>query len=75
MKSANIQLETLVCPSCSQKIEGAVKKLDGIDQDSLKVSFASSKLKVDFDEEKVSIEHIEEAIQKVGFEVIKSRVK
>ncbi len=29
--SATIQLETLTCPSCIQKIEGAVKGLDGID--------------------------------------------
>ncbi|NLV89632.1 MAG: metal-binding protein, partial [Tissierellia bacterium] len=36
MKSATIQLETLACPSCSQKIEGALKALDGIDKDSIK---------------------------------------
>lgn len=75
MKSAHIQLETLVCPSCSQKIEAALKKLNGIQKDSLKISFANSKVKVDFDEETVSIEAIEEAIRRVGFDVIKSRVK
>ena len=37
MKSATIQLETLTCPSCMQKIEGALKGLDGIDQDTAKV--------------------------------------
>ncbi len=75
MKSANIQLETLVCPSCSQKIEGALKSLDGVQKDSLKVSFASSRVRLDFDQEAVSIEAIEEAIKRVGFDVIKSRVK
>ena len=75
MKSANIQLETLVCPSCSQKIEGALKSLDGVQKDSLKVSFASSKVRLDFDQEAVSIEASEEAIKRVGFDVIKSRVK
>ncbi|OLS02979.1 heavy-metal-associated domain-containing protein [Tissierella creatinophila] len=75
MKSATIQLETLACPSCMQKIEGAVKTLDGIDKDTLKVSFNSSKVKLDFDEEKISIDKIEEAITRVGYEVIKTKVK
>ena len=75
MKSATIQLETLACPSCMQKIEGAVKKLDGIDQDTLKVSFNSSRVRVDFEEEKVSIKEIEDAIIKVGYDVEKSKVK
>lgn len=75
MKSATIQLETLTCPSCMLKIEGALKGVDGIDQDTVKVSFNSSRSKMDFDENKVSIEEIEAAIKKVGYEVIKSKVK
>ncbi|MBC8589891.1 heavy-metal-associated domain-containing protein [Wansuia hejianensis] len=75
MKSATIQLETLACPSCMQKIEAAVKALEGIEKETVKVSFNSSKVKLDFDEEKVSIDQIENAITKVGYEVQKSRVK
>ena len=75
MKSATIQLETLTCPSCLQKIEGALKGLDGIDKDTAKVSFNSRKVKLDFDEDKVSIEEIESAISKLGYDVLKSRVK
>ncbi|NLJ57583.1 MAG: heavy-metal-associated domain-containing protein [Tissierellia bacterium] len=75
MKSATIQLETLTCPSCMQKIEGALKGLDGIDQDTAKVSFNSSKVKLDFDEDRVSIEEIENAIKKLGYDVLKTRVK
>lgn len=75
MKSATIQLETLTCPSCMQKIEGALKGLSGIDQDTIKVLFNSSKAKVDFDEDKISIEEIEGAINKLGYEVQKSTVK
>ena len=75
MKSATIQLETLACPSCMQKIEGALKALDGVDKDTVKVSFNSSKAKLDFDAAKVSIEKIEDAIKRLGYEVIKSRVK
>jgi len=53
--SATIQLETLTCPSCIQKIEGAVKNLEGIEKESVKVLFNASKLKVDFDGEKSSV--------------------
>lgn len=75
MKSATIQLETLTCPSCMQKIEGALKGVDGIDKDSVTVSFNSSRTRLDFDEEVVSIEEIESAINRVGYDVIKSKVK
>ncbi len=75
MKKATIQLETLTCPSRSQKIEAAVKSLDGIDKDTLEVLFNSSRVRFDFNEEEISIEKIEEAIDRVGYEVKKSRVK
>ena len=75
MQKATIQLETLTCPSCMQKIENGVKALDGIDKESLNVSFNTSKVKVNFDEEKVSIEDIEKAIDKLGYDVKKSQVK
>lgn len=75
MKKAIIQVETLTCPSCSLKIEGAIKKLNGVDQDTVKVLFNSSKVKLDFDDEKTSLEDIVEAITKVGYEVEKSKIK
>ena len=59
MQKATIQLETLTCPSCMQKIENGVKSLDGVSKESLKVLFNSSKVRVEFDDEKVSIKDIE----------------
>lgn len=75
MKKASIQLETLVCPSCSLKIEGALKQLDGVEKDSISVLFNASKVKFNFNDEIVSIDKIHAAIQKVGFEVLKSNIK
>ena len=75
MQKATIQLETLTCPSCMQKIENGVKSLDGVSKESLKVLFNSSKVRVEFDDEKVSIKDIEDAIDKLGYEVLKSQVK
>lgn len=75
MQKATIQLETLTCPSCIQKIENAVKSLEGVDKESVNVLFNSSKVKLDFDEEKLSIETIENAIVALGYEVKKSQVR
>ena len=75
MQKATIQLETLTCPSCMQKIENGVKSLDGVSKESLKVLFNSSKVRVEFEDEKVSIKDIENAIDKLGYEVMKSQVK
>lgn len=75
MQKAIIQLETLVCPSCSMKIEGALKSLEGIEKESISVSFNTSKVRFNFDPEKLSIEKIESAIISQGYEIIKSQVK
>ncbi len=75
MKKATIQLETLTCPSCIQKIEGTLKNLKGIDKDSVNVRFNASKTIVNFDEEKTSLEQIEKAITRMGYPVLSSKVK
>ena len=59
MEKAILQLETLSCPSCMQKIEGALKSVNGIDKDSIKVLFNSSKVKINFDSAVTSIEEIQ----------------
>ena len=66
MEKAILQLETLSCPSCMQKIEGALKSVNGIDKDSIKVLFNSSKVKINFDSAVTSIEEIQKAIENVG---------
>lgn len=75
MQTATIQLETLTCPSCALKIENAVKAISGVQKESVKVLFNSSKVKVDFDDEKLSAENIEKAIAALGYELKKSQVK
>lgn len=75
MKTATLQLETLTCPSCMQKIEGALKGIEGIAQDRVKIMFNSSKVRLEFDEEKSSIEEIERTITRLGYHVLKTRVK
>ncbi|HHX56316.1 MAG TPA: heavy-metal-associated domain-containing protein [Clostridiales bacterium] len=75
MKKAVLQLDTLTCPSCVQKIDNAVKGLNGVDKESVNVLFNSSKVKLNFDEEKISTDDIENAITKLGYEVKSSRAR
>jgi len=75
MKTATIQLEALTCPSCVQKIENATKSLNGVERESVKVLFNSSKVKFEFDDEKLSVQDVEKAITALGYEVKKSQVK
>ncbi|MFL2101411.1 heavy-metal-associated domain-containing protein [Desemzia sp. FAM 24101] len=75
MEKAVLQLEALSCPSCMQKIEAAVKSVNGVDKNSIKVLFNSSKVKTDFDAAVTSIEGIQQAIENVGYPVLKTKVK
>lgn len=75
MQSLIIQLETLTCPSCIQKIEGLLNSLNGIDKDSIKISFSSSKVRLKFDKEEISSLEIENSIEKLGYEVLKTNIR
>lgn len=75
MKKVVIQLETLACPSCMQKIENAVKGLTGVDQSSVKVLFNASKVRLDFNSALIELADIEKAIEKLGYQVLKSKLK
>lgn len=73
MKQAILQLEQLACPTCMQKIEGAVKRVDGVNENKIKVMFNASKLKTEFDETKTNLDEIQKAIESVGYEVISAK--
>lgn len=73
MTKATLQLETLTCPSCLQKIENGVGKLDGVKK--VKVMFNASKVKVDYDSEKSNVTHIIGAIEDLGYRVKSTKIK
>ncbi|GGW30245.1 heavy-metal-associated domain-containing protein [Arenibacter certesii] len=70
IKTVRLQLETLTCPSCINRIEGVLNKEPGVE--NAKVLFNSSKVKIQYDEEKVSADKMAELIEKVGYTVITS---
>ncbi|MCZ2492804.1 metal-binding protein [Dellaglioa algida] len=75
MQKTVIQLETLTCPSCMQKIENLMKNLDGVDSKSVKVLFNASKVKAEFNVNLISIERIQKAIENLGYEVLKTKIQ
>ena len=71
MAKRTYQLETLTCPSCTAKIEGMLKKTEGVEE--WDVLFNSSRVKVSFDESLVKSDEIKENINRLGYEVLKER--
>lgn len=68
MKQLKLQLETLTCPTCIKKIEGALSKTEGVE--SAKVLFNSSKVKVKYEDTIISSEQISETIEQLGYSVL-----
>ena len=68
MTTKTFQLETLTCPSCAAKIEGAIKRLKGINE--IQVLFSSSRVKVTFDEALTDVTEIVKTIEALGFDVL-----
>lgn len=70
MKTVRFQLETLTCPTCVAKIEGALNKQSGVENAS--VLFNSSRVKITFNSEEVSAEQLQKVVENVGYPVLSS---
>ncbi|AOF48694.1 MAG: cation transporter [Tetragenococcus halophilus] len=73
MEKVIIQLGTLTCPSCMQKIEQAIKKEDGVAK--VKVLFNASKVKVELDSSVTDALIIQQTIKKLGYTVENTKTK
>ena len=69
MKQNSFKIEGMTCSSCANRVERAVKKLDGVEESN--VNFATETLSVKFDETKVDVAKIEETVVKAGYSVRK----
>ncbi|WP_461215673.1 heavy-metal-associated domain-containing protein [Lacticaseibacillus sp. GG6-2] len=72
-KKITLQLDALTCPSCLTKIEGALKQQAGIS--NIKVLFNASKVKAEFDDGQITPDEIKAVVTKLGYEVLKMKVK
>lgn len=60
-----LRAEGFSCPSCVDKIEKQVGRLDGVN--SVKVHFASARIEVDHDPAVVSVDALVAAVAKAGY--------
>lgn len=66
--SVTIPIGGMTCAVCAQRVEKAMKKLDGVT--SASVNFASEKATVVYEPQTVRLSAIRQAIQKVGYEAL-----
>lgn len=71
MLNKTYKLETLVCPSCTIKIEGALKKINGVDD--VKVLFNASKVKVVVNDDIKDVDIIRKTIENLGYKVLSEK--
>ena len=71
MKKITYQLDTLTCPSCTSKIEGALKKTDGVEK--YEVLFNTSRVRATIDEDVVDSDEIVSKIERLGFTVLSQK--
>ncbi|HJF13949.1 MAG TPA: heavy-metal-associated domain-containing protein [Enteractinococcus helveticum] len=60
-----LRAEGFSCPSCVNKIEKRVGRLDGVD--AVKVHFATARIEVDHDESQTSVDDLVDAVAKAGY--------
>lgn len=68
MTTKTYQLETVSCPSCIAKIEGMLRKTQGVSV--AEVKFNTSRVKVEFDEAAIAGGEIAEKINRLGYKVL-----
>ncbi len=60
-----LRAEGFSCPSCVEKIEKQVGRIDGVEK--VKVHFASARIELDHDTSKVSVDDLVAAVAKAGY--------
>ena len=58
----------MTCAACSKAVERVVRKLDGVESQS--VNIATENLKIEYDTSKIKFDDIKSAIEKAGYGVI-----
>lgn len=73
MSKAILQLDALSCPSCMQKIQGALAQQAGVE--TVKVLFNAAKVKAEFDSDQISADKLAETVTDLGYDVKSVKVK
>ncbi|GKT04333.1 heavy-metal-associated domain-containing protein [Furfurilactobacillus sp. WILCCON 0119] len=73
MSKVILQLDALSCPSCMQKIQGALIHQAGVND--VKVLFNAAKVKVDVDETATTADALANVVTGLGYEVQQVKVR
>ncbi|WP_283679649.1 cation transporter [Lentilactobacillus sp. Marseille-Q4993] len=73
MSKAIMQLDELSCPSCLQKIQGALEQQPGVE--NVKVMFNAAKVKTEFNNDQVQSDQLSKVVTDLGYEVQSIKVK
>lgn len=68
-----LHVEGMTCISCEQRIEGALKKLEGVQE--VKATFSSSKVDITYDINRIGLVEIINTIQDLDYQVIENQEK
>ena len=67
-RTVTIPIGEMTCAACAQRVEKAIKKLDGVA--SVTVNFATEKASVTYDPHQLRLSAIREAIEKSGYQAL-----
>ena len=73
MDKKTLQIIGMTCAACARRIEKVIGKLSGVTEAS--VNFATEKLTVGFDDSVVSMTEVQNALVKIGYDVLEERHK
>lgn len=65
----NFKIEGMTCSACANRVERAVKKLEGVQ--STVVNFATENLTVIIDKDKIDYKQISNMVEKAGYKLVK----
>ncbi len=68
MKTEVLSVEGMTCASCVRRVEGALKKLDGVADAA--VNLASEKARIDYDAARVSLTEMQKAVKDSGYTLV-----
>lgn len=68
MNNTVLQIGGMSCAACANKVEKALKKLDGVHD--VTVNFATEKASIEFDSSRVNLDDFVKTVEKLNYEVI-----
>jgi len=71
IKNITVAIGGMTCAACVQRVEKAIKKLDGVE--TVSVNLATEKAAIRYDPQKIRMSSIRETIEKAGYKVIEKK--